>query len=204
MYFAPLDFINNEAKIVIVGITPGFTQMELAIKYYKNNYQKYSDNDTIFKNIKKLAAFAGSMRINLTNMLDELELNNKLGIDTCEKLFQNGYEHLTHMTSLIKYPIFKNGKEYTGHSPKILNSNMLKNMVANVFMTEIANINYSIIIPLGTSVSETLENFFKNDSFFERKCLYNFPHPSGANGHRKKIFNEKKLEYKEKIKRIFE
>ena len=27
MYYAPLDFINSQARVAIVGITPGWTQM---------------------------------------------------------------------------------------------------------------------------------------------------------------------------------
>jgi hypothetical protein len=34
MYFAPFDYINYKAKIIIIGITPGFSQMEIAIKYH--------------------------------------------------------------------------------------------------------------------------------------------------------------------------
>ncbi|HEX5912476.1 MAG TPA: hypothetical protein VFY54_05030, partial [Rubrobacter sp.] len=28
IYYAPLDYINPEAKVVLLGITPGWTQME--------------------------------------------------------------------------------------------------------------------------------------------------------------------------------
>lgn len=32
IYYAPFDYINDQAKIMILGITPGFTQMELALR----------------------------------------------------------------------------------------------------------------------------------------------------------------------------
>jgi hypothetical protein len=32
IYYAPFDFVNVEAKIAIVGITPGWTQMEIGFR----------------------------------------------------------------------------------------------------------------------------------------------------------------------------
>jgi len=202
MYYAPLDYINNNAKIVIVGITPGFTQMEIAIRTYKKEILLGKSYQDIIKIIKQNAAFAGQMRKNLVNMMDELEINKKLNIKTCDQLFDHEYSYLTHMTSLLKYPVFKNKKNYTGYSPEISKSKMLKNTVEKMFLNEIKNINYSIIIPLGDSVSKVLEYLLKSNNNIYEKCLCNFPHPSGANGHRLKIFYKNKNEYIEKINKI--
>jgi hypothetical protein len=199
MYFAPFDYINYKAKIIIIGITPGFSQMEIAIKYIKNNLSSNETYNNISKNVKEYAAFAGQMRTNLINMLDELELNKRLGIKSCSLLFQKEHIDLTHMTSLIRYPVFKNGKNYTGHSPEIMKSNMLKNIIEKLFVNEIRNINYSIIIPLGAAVSNVMKYISNKYDDIRDKCLFDFPHPSGANGHRLTIFNNLKHDYKKKI-----
>ena len=203
MYYAPLDYINIEAKIVIVGITPGFTQMEKAIRTLKQNYNKKKIDNEILMNVKSEAAFVGKMRKNLVQMLDEIELAGILKLNTCEQLFNCNNNLLTHMTSLLKYPVFKNKKNYTGRSPFIFNSKMLMNMVENIFLNEIKNIKYNIMIPLGTTVSNILRRISVKDLNMRQKCLFDFPHPSGANGHRVKIFSENRERYKEKIKELF-
>ena len=32
IYYVPYEYVNKRAKVMIIGITPGFTQMELAIR----------------------------------------------------------------------------------------------------------------------------------------------------------------------------
>ncbi|MFR0823044.1 MAG: hypothetical protein ACLU84_01815 [Clostridia bacterium] len=36
-----------------------------------------------------------------------------------------------------------------------------------------------------------------------KQCLFGFPHPSGANGHRKKQFDNNKIELEDKIYNYF-
>jgi hypothetical protein len=201
MYYAPFEYVNHNARIII-GITPGFTQMDIAIRYAKKYLTMGISYNTILKHIKENAAFAGQMRTNLINMFDELGLNELLNIKRCNLLFQKEYSKLSQMTSLIRYPVFNNGRDYTGHSPDILKSNMLKNIIENIFVDELKSIKCSIIIPLGSAVSKVLE-FISNEYYeIDNKCLFNFPHPSGANGHRIKIFNQRKEEYRKKIRKI--
>jgi hypothetical protein len=202
IFYAPFDFINKNAKIIIIGITPGFTQMEIAIRNTKNNLSLGKSFNSITKHIKENAAFAGQMRNNIITMFNDLNLNKFLNIENCNLLFDKKYFGLTHMTSIIRYPVFKNGKDYTGHSPEILKSNMLKEYVQKIFLNELKSIKYSIIIPLGSAVSKVLKWISEEYYNIDDKCLYNFPHPSGANGHRIKIFNQRKGEYIKKINKI--
>jgi hypothetical protein len=202
VYYAPFDYINRDAKVIIIGITPGFTQMNIAIKYAKESLTMGRSYNNILKHIKENAAFAGQMKINLISMLNELELNKLLNIRSCDLLFQKEYIGLSHMTSIIRYPVFNKGKDYTGHSPDILKSNMLKDIINGIFVDELRSIKCSIIIPLGSAASKVLK--FISHEYYEisGKCLFYFPHPSGANAHRIKTFYQKKNEYKEKIKMI--
>jgi hypothetical protein len=202
MYYAPFDYINHDAKVIIIGITPGFTQMCIAIKYTKENLIMGRSYNNILKHVKENAAFAGQMKMNLINMLDELELNKLLNIKSCNLLFQKEYIGLSHMTSIIRYPVFNDGKDYTGHSPDILKSNMLKDIINGIFVDELRSIKCSIIIPLGSAVSKVLKFILHEYYEISGKCLFDFPHPSGANAHRIKIFTQRKNEYKEKIQMI--
>ena len=202
IYYSPFDFINMNAKLIIVGITPGFTQMEIAVRYFKKEMLLKKSINEILENVRKEAAFAGTMRKNLINMLDQINVNTIFGINSCNLLFENINFELIHATSLIRYPVYNEGKNYTGYSPDILSSDLLRKYVLDNFLEEIKKINFSLIIPLGTSVSKVLKWISKYHFNIEEKCLFEFPHPSGANGHRLKIFNEKKDDYINIIKNI--
>ncbi len=56
-------------------------------------------------------------------------------------------------------------------------------------MKELPNV---FIIPLGKAVEEVLEFMINKNLIRKEQCLLGFPHPSGANGHRKKQFEENK------------
>ena len=58
------------------------------------------------------------MRKNLIEMLDELNINEKLDLDSCSELFEEK-DYLLHTTSIIPYPVFINNKNYTNDNQRI-------------------------------------------------------------------------------------
>ena len=192
IYYAPHnEIINKNAKVFIVGITPGWTQTSIAYKTAHKGLQNDMDFDEIKKECKKNSRFAGSMRKNLIEMLDEIKLNDKLGIESCSKLFDEN-DNLLHTTSLIPYPVFINNKNYTGSNPKIIDNEILRNYVKKYFYKEISVLSDALIIPLGKSVEEVLNSMVEDKILKKEQCLFGFPHPSGANGHRKVQFEQNK------------
>lgn len=203
IYYAPHnEIINKNAKIFIVGITPGWTQTSIAYKTAQNLLVQNLDSETIKKECKRNSRFAGSMRKNLIEMLDELKLNEKLELKSCTELFENR-DDLLHTTSLIPYPVFINNKNYTGYLPKILENEVLYSYVKKYFYREIEELSDVLIIPLGKSVEEVLEKMIKENLIKEEQCLLGFPHPSGANGHRKIQFEENRSKLLNKVEYYF-
>lgn len=192
IYYAPHnEIINDKAKIFIVGINPGWTQTSIAYKTAHEGLMNNLECETIKKECKKNSRFAGSMRKNLVEMLDELNLNEKLRIKSCLELFETEDE-LLHTTSIIPYPVFINNKNYTGSNPKILDNEVLYSYTKNYFYKEVEKMQNALIIPLGKTVEEVLE-FMIDEGFIKKEqCLLGFPHSSGANEHRKKQFDENK------------
>lgn len=190
-YASHNEIVNEKAKIFIVGITPGWTQTSIAYKTAHDGLVNKLDYETIKKECKRNSRFAGSMRKNLIEMLDELNLNRKLQMHSCSELFENRDE-LLHTTSMIPYPIFINNKNYTGSNPKILDSKILKTYLKKYFYKEVEKLPNALIIPLGKAVEEVLELMISEKLIQKEQCLLGFPHPSGANGHRKKQFEENK------------
>ena len=179
IYYAPFDYINSKAKIMIVGITPGYQQM-------LQSFQVINDGKSL-KEVKDLSSFKGSMRTTLIKYLDELKVNKKLKIKSCESLF-NLHSKYLHTTSLVKYPVFDKGRNYSGSN--ILKKELLLNFIEKNFLKELKTLKKAIIIPLGNTVSSTIE-YLNNKYNLKLACfLKGFPHPSGANARKNIQFKE--------------
>jgi hypothetical protein len=187
IYYVPYEYVNEQAKVMIIGITPGFTQMEIAIRSAREDLLGGVPIDQIDQRAKKLASFAGSMRKNLIEMLDQIELPAAIGLTSCASLFEE-HSELLHTTSAIRYPVFVHGKNYTGHSPPILKSEVLYRYAEGILLPELLAVKDSLVMPLGKSVSEVVQAFVDKGFISKERCLFEMPHPSGANGHRKKQF----------------
>ena len=185
IYYAPFDYINSKAKIVIVGITPGLQQM-------LQSYEVINQGKSL-KEVKDLSSFKGSMRTGLIKYLDELKINDILKIKSCESLFNKNSKYL-HTTSLVKYPVFDKGKNYSGAN--ILKKKILLDFIEKNFLEELKTLKKSIIIPLGNTVSSTIE-YLNNKYDLKLRCfLKGFPHPSGANARKNIQFKENKRNMK--------
>ncbi|GGE50172.1 hypothetical protein GCM10011391_31160 [Pullulanibacillus camelliae] len=195
MYYAPHnEYINKHAQIVIVGITPGWTQMKLAFQEAKARLDRGDSIDQVLKGAKMAARFAGTMRKHLIEMLDECEVNKVFGLHSCRMLFDPSYDGL-HTTSVIKYPVFKHGKNYTGYAPSIDRSPLLEKFAYHVFPEEIKAIEHDVlVIPLGQCVNDVIKHLIRSRRMAAVHCLFGFPHPSGSNGHRKQQWRARKSE----------
>lgn len=184
IYFAPHNLcINSRAQILIIGITPGWTQTEIAYRTY-HDHPELSRKERLLL-CKRSARFAGTMRKNLIEMLDFIRLNDFLEAPSTQVLFEPGND-LLHTTSLIKFPVFKNGNNYSGYAPKIFNDKLLQNYLNTYFLAEINAMKKPLLcIPLGKVVEETLILLQNQNKLPDCTLLNGFPHPSGLNGHRK-------------------
>ncbi|WP_462413218.1 uracil-DNA glycosylase family protein [Neobacillus sp. Marseille-QA0830] len=198
VFWAPFEYINKEAKVIIIGITPGWTQMELAFNYVRHHIHE-EEWEQMLCNAKKNASFGGTtMRKNLYDMLDGIGLHHALNINSCEQLFGDQH-HLLHTTSVMRYPVFVDGQNYTGSKPKMLKTKAFLNMMNEVLVPEINSLPNAIIIPTGKAVSDVLRYLVEENKIHNQTILFDFPHPSGANGHRKKQYEANKENFKAQL-----
>ena len=182
IYYAPFDYINSKAKIMIVGITPGLQQM-------LQSFEAVNEGRSL-KEVKDLSSFKGSMRTTLIKYLDALNINKKLKIKSCESLFNINSKYL-HSTSLIKYPVFDKGRNYSGSG--LLKKKILLDFLEEHFVKELKKLDKTIIVPLGNTVSSTID-YLNNEFKLNLKCfLKGFPHPSGLNVRKDIQFKENKV-----------
>lgn len=176
-FYAPFDYINENAKVVIVGITPGLQQASNALLKARDILNSRGSIGEAREKAKVYASFSGAMRNNLTAMLDHIGLNEYLDIKTTESLFEDN-QNMVHFTSALRYPVFKNGKNFNESPLK------LKKQVMAWFAEECKILSNAVYIPLGPKVTEVLELMVELDILKSEQVLSGLQHPSGANAER--------------------
>jgi hypothetical protein len=195
VYYAPFHHTNEQARVVMVGITPGWTQTEISFRRTRHYLLQGNTPPEACRLARQEASFAGQMRRNLITMLGELGLQSYLGVAASE-LFAPQNFGLLHTTSTIRYPVFiRRGDEllnYTGYSPPLVESPPLRKYVETKLAKELNRVRHALIIPLGNSVSASLQILVNKGILAASQCLIGFPHPAGGNGHRVRQFTEAK------------
>jgi hypothetical protein len=74
VFYMPSYEANPGARLVLVGITPGWTQMELAYRVVRRGLHDGLSVEEARRRADVECSFAGSMRTNLVRMLNELGL----------------------------------------------------------------------------------------------------------------------------------
>lgn len=168
------DYVNPNAQVIIVGITPGNSQL------------KDSREGKSLEEIKRECAFAGKMRPNLIAMLDSIGINQMLGIESCRSLWGEDFSKVE-MTSLLKdatFEIKKDGsKEMFKDTSKIAKSPKLTQLYERGFIEDCHHYSRAkIFVACGKSVYDRLIEL-------QAKGIITAPivgiaHPSGANAGR--------------------
>lgn len=200
IYYSPHnEFRMDSAKVVIIGLTPGWTQMKIAFQEARKSLELQLPDEEICRRTKIAARFAGSMRRNLIAMLDELEMHHLLQISSCAELFDRRPE-LLHTVSVLKHPVFVRNKNYSGANPPLMSTPFLRERARSLLDDELGQFPHALMIPLGQAVEHMLRLFIQAGKIKADQCLQGFPHPSGANGHRHRQFAEHKDSMKKQSK----
>ncbi|MDR1853376.1 MAG: uracil-DNA glycosylase family protein [Azoarcus sp.] len=181
--YAPFEYINESARVVIAGITPGHTQMLNALKEVRRQLDRNTPEDKALKAAKDTGAFSGSMRPNLTSLLDSIGIQRWLGIRSCDELFGNS-AHLVQTTSVLRYPVFVGDKKNYAGTPNMIRHPLLRDQLTAHFAAEAAALPDAVFVPLGDKVAEALFFLAEKGSIKRERILDGLPHPSGANAER--------------------
>jgi hypothetical protein len=201
VYWLPFERLNPTARIAIVGLTPGWHQMQLAFTAAREAFHAGMTDDLLaLEYIGRQAGFAGSLRVNMIKMLDAIGLPAALGVQTSAELFQQR-DDLIHGTSALRYPVFVAGKNYGGANPRVERSAMLTRFVHEQLAAELAAIPDALVLPLGKAVEGCLRLLIAAGQLEEARCLFGFPHPSGANAHRADEFRRNEVTLRAEVAR---
>lgn len=58
VHYAPFHYLNENARVVLMGLTPGWTQMEKAFRAAKLGMEKGLDDEALFHYIDMTGSFS--------------------------------------------------------------------------------------------------------------------------------------------------
>lgn len=190
-YYAPFEHVNDYAKVVICGITPGISQAYIALQHAKQALIEGQSWESALASAKASASFAGAMRKNLADMLDHIGLNEHLRIQSCAELFDSK-SHLVHYTSALRNPVFEAGENFSG-GPAMTTAPYLWQQIEEGLGAEISRLSKdTLFIPLGSGVDRVFDKLIGEAILSPEQVLFGLPHASGANSERIAYFCERK------------
>jgi hypothetical protein len=190
VFYAPFEYVNPHARIVLVGITPGRTQMLNALRECRRQLDAGADDQSALKAAKLTGAFSGAMRPNLVALLDAVGLNRWLGLRSCSDLFSRSAE-LAQTASALTNPVFVGGENYNG-TPSMIRHPLLQQQLIEGLGRDAQALHSAVFVPLGDKVADALHFLADRGCLSKERILDGLPHPSGANAERIAYFLGKK------------
>ena len=185
LYYVPLEHANLGARLVVVGITPGPNQLELAIQTVQRS--KALSAVQLQLEVKRQASFgAASMRPNLLKMLSHFQVAGRLGISKEADLWCSGWSTFQ-ATSVVPHAAFdvkSDGSEkmFNGKFSEVLASPVLKRCFERHFLPLMAAMNKSALwVGLGPTPRAALE-WCASQGMLRPEQVAAFAHPSTSAG----------------------
>jgi hypothetical protein len=127
------------------------------------------------------------MRSTLITMLDGIGLQDRLGIGSTGSLFDVDAA-LLHSTSALLYPVFHRGRNYGG-GQNLATAPTVTAFARHFLPAELALVADALVIPLGKRATAIVQAACARGDVNPDRVLLEFPHPSGGNGHRVRLYN---------------
>lgn len=183
IYYVPFEYVNRLARIVLVGITPGPTQMVNGNNEAYRALLEGKSGEEVMRLAKDTAAFSGEpLRGNLVKQLNYWGIPGWLNLKDSAELFSTS-RHLVQTTSLLRYPVFVGGENYRGN-PNMLSDPMLKRYVHEFFVPEVLELKNAVFFGLGPQVQKVLDALVEHGTLDSGQIMSGLLHPSGNNTYR--------------------
>jgi hypothetical protein len=180
--WAPFDHMSAEARLVIVGITPGRQQAENALAAFRAARDAGTSISEASRRAKSTGAFSGPMRRNLIAMANKASLPPVMAMRDFSEAFTSD-RGLVHLTSALRYPVFLGGKNYDG-TPNMIRTPLLRRMVETYLAEEVKALPQALWLPLGPKPAAALLHLANLGLLDRDRILDGLPHPSNANAER--------------------
>jgi hypothetical protein len=206
VYWCPADppvRVSRRTQVILVGVTPGGEQARLALQVarnalHSNRTVSYSD---VCRRANRGAAFSG-MRDQIVEWLDDLGIQERLGIPSCSSLFKEESELLA-VTSAVRYAVFVHGKNYNGYVGGRVTQPFLLRYIDTLLSDAVRRVPNALIVPLGKVAEKAVSHLGECPDFDADRVLAGFPHPSPANGWRFRLWDENQASLHAQVNRWF-
>lgn len=181
--YIPFEHINREARLVIVGITPGPNQVDLAYERAQALLRAGASEARILAEVIKTGGFGGkTMRPNLLKMLRHFEFDKLLGIQDVATLWSSD-AHLLQSTSMVKHAAFKSGDPFNGSFEEVLASPLLKRCFMDCFVASLGELRSdALYVALGPHPKAALDWCVAEGHLRAEQLVGAFCHPSSNGG----------------------
>lgn len=183
IFYIPFEHVNPRARLVIVGITPGMNQLELAYAEAQRLLRLGASEAAILEAVKSVAAFGGdAMRPNLLRMLRHFGFAAILGVDDEADLW-GAAAGLLHSTSVVPHAAFKGGKMFSGSFEEVLRVGALRERFEADFVGSLRGLSpEALYVALGKTPFDALLHCVKLGVIKEHQLLGALAHPSRSGG----------------------
>jgi hypothetical protein len=183
LFYTPFEAVNRFARLVIVGITPGPTQIRISYESVQELLRKGLPDDQVLAGAKSAGGFGGSsMRPNLLRMLNHFGFAKLLGIPDVEALW-GASSDLLHSTSVVPHGAFKNGAMFAGSFAEVLGSPALRKSFEEDFIASLPGLSPdALYVALGPTPLAALDWCAANGLVRSQQVLGAFAHASSQSG----------------------
>lgn len=184
VFYAPFEYINTAAKVVLVGITPGPSQADNALKAAQASLRAGGTAQQAQVAAKLTGGFSGDLRDNLVAMLQTAGVHRLVGAPDAGALFDS-HRNLVHTASVVPFPAFRAGRPFNGAPMSVP---VLKDLALEHFGLVAKALPGAHYVAMGDKVLSALQNLSKAGVIKERQILGALQHPSTANNERVAFF----------------
>lgn len=181
-FYAPFDWVNDGADVVIVGVTPGRQQAADALKVLRRALLTGAPPDEAARLAKESASFKGGMRSLGARLMDHFGLHELFGLTSTADLF-GAARARAHYTSALRYPVLKQLGNYAGDR-RLLGRPFLRRMVDEHLAEELAGIADAWIVPFGPTALLAVESLAARGVINQTRVLGGILHPGGQQWNR--------------------
>lgn len=181
-FYAPFDWVNEAADVVIVGVTPGRQQALEALTVLRQALVTGLSIEEAAQRAKTAASFKGGMRTLGARLMDHFQLNTLFGLETTLDLFGDASSR-AHYTSALRYPVLKRLGNYAGDA-RLLARPLLRKMVHEHLAVELALLPNAWIVPFDPTAHLAVAEVAKQGNVSLDRVLGGILHPGGQQWNR--------------------
>jgi hypothetical protein len=194
-FYAPFDWVNEDADVVLIGITPGRAQAKAALKSLRGSLRRGLTAPDAARVAKQAASFDGDMRDIAAQLMNRFMFPKLFGLRDAADLFGSA-SHRAQYTSLLRYPVLhwqtkkkKSGQKITGWfdysgANSVFSVEMLRRSIDQHFEPEITQFKHAWLVPFGPVPAMALESMVARDLVDPDRVLPGVNHPSGTQWNR--------------------